>query len=104
VLLAIAAASFAVLLAASAWRAAAFLADLRGDLRCPGRAFTCFAFAAACGVLGDRLASDGHRYPAAALATAALLAWLALTCLLPRTPGCPVTHAASHRGRGSWYL
>ena len=74
VLLAIAAASFAVLLAASAWQAAAFPADLRGDLRYPGRAFTCFAFAAACGVPGDRLASDGHRYPAAALATAALLA------------------------------
>lgn len=106
VLLAIAAATFLVLLAASAWRAAAFPARLRDDVTCPGRAFTCFAFVAACNVLGDRLAGDGHRYPAAALAAAGLAAWLVLTCLIP-------VRLALRAGRaptritdisGSWYL
>jgi len=40
-LLALAAASFVILLATSAWRAAAFPADLLGDLRCLDRACTC---------------------------------------------------------------
>lgn len=66
VLPAIADGCFAVLAAVSAWRAAAFPAELCGDLRSPGRAFTSFAFVAACDVLGDRLASDGQHDDAAA--------------------------------------
>jgi tellurite resistance protein TehA-like permease len=104
-LLAIAAACFTVLVAASAVRAAAFPADLRADLASPRSAFTGFAFVAACGVLGDRLAGDGHDTAAAALAAAALAAWLALTCLVPgrmavhhRTPP-----AVTDIG-GNWYL
>lgn len=104
-LLAIAAACFTVLVAASALRAAAFPGDLRTDLARPRSAFTGFAFVAACGVLGDRLAGDGHDGAAAALAAAALPAWLALTCLVPgrmavrhRTPP-----ALTDIG-GNWYL
>jgi tellurite resistance protein TehA-like permease len=104
-LLAIAAACFTVLVAASALRAAAFPADLRADLASPRSAFTGFAFVAACGVLGERLAGDGHYGAAAALAVAALAAWLALTCLVPgrivvrhRTPP-----AITDIG-GTWYL
>ena len=76
VLLAIAVGGFAVLAAASAWRAAAFPADLRAGLSCPGRAFAAFAFAAACNVLADRVAVDGHYDAAAAFGAAALVAWL----------------------------
>ena len=104
-LLAIAAACFTVIVAASALRAAAFPGDLRADLASPRSAFTGFAFVAACGVLGDRLAGDGHDAAAAALAAAALPAWLALTCLVPgrvavrhRTPP-----ALADIG-GNWYL
>jgi tellurite resistance protein TehA-like permease len=105
VLLAIAAAGFVVLASASALRAAAFPADLRRDLACPASAFTNFAFVAACGVLGDRLAEDGHNAAAAVLAAAALAGWLALTCLVP---GRMAVH---HREppavtdiSGNWYL
>jgi tellurite resistance protein TehA-like permease len=104
-LLVIAAAAFAVLAASSAVRAAAFPADVCRDLTCPARAFTGFAFVAACGVLGDRLAQDDHAAAASVLAAAALAAWLALTWLVPgRT-------AAGHREppaitdiSGNWYL
>jgi tellurite resistance protein TehA-like permease len=104
-LLAIAAACFTVLVAASALRAAAFPGDLRADLASPQSAFTGFAFVAACGVLGDRLAGDGHDDAAAALAAAALSAWLALTCLVPGRMA--VRHskppAVTDIG-GNWYL
>lgn len=103
-LLAIAAACFTILAAASALRAAAFPADLGADLGHPASAFTGFAFVAACGVLGDGLAGDGHEAGAAAFAAAALAAWLALTYLVP-------VRLASHRPPvaisavgGSWYL
>jgi tellurite resistance protein TehA-like permease len=104
-LLVIATACFALLVAASALRAAAFPADLRDDLASPQTAFSGFAFVAACGVLGDRLATDGHDGTAAALAAAALVAWLALTWVVPgrmavryRTPP-----AVTDIG-GNWYL
>jgi tellurite resistance protein TehA-like permease len=104
-LLVIAAAFFTLLAAVSALRAAAFPADLRADLTNPRTAFSGFAFVAACGVLGDRLATDGHDDTAAALAVAALAAWLALTCVVPgrmavrhRTPP-----AVTDIG-GNWYL
>ena len=87
-LLGVAAAAFAILAAASALRAAAFPALLRDDLACPARAFTCFAFVAACDVLGDRLAADGHDAAALALAGAASITVLAAAQILggPRSP------------------
>jgi len=103
--LAIAAAGFVVLASASALRAAAFPADLRRDLGCPASAFTNFAFVAACGVLGNRLASDGHAAAAAVLAAAALGGWLALTCLVP---GRMAVHYRDPPAvtdiSGNWYL
>jgi tellurite resistance protein TehA-like permease len=105
VLLAIAAAAFTGLAAASVLRAAASPAGLRADLACAKSAFTSFAFVAACDVLGDRLTGDGHDDAASALAAAALAAWLALTWLVP-------ARVAARRGGprqitdigGSWYL
>ena len=105
VLLAVAAAAFVILAAASCWRAAAHPADLLAGLGRPDRAFTSFAFVAACGVLGNGLAGDGFRYAAAVLATVELVAWLALTCAIP------ARLAAQSRARpaiagvnGTWYL
>jgi tellurite resistance protein TehA-like permease len=104
-LLVIAAAGFVVLAASSAWRAAVFPADVCRDLTCPARAFTGFAFVAACGVLGGRLAEDGHAAAASVFAVAALAAWLALTWWVPGRM------AARHREppaigdiSGNWYL
>jgi tellurite resistance protein TehA-like permease len=104
-LLAIAAACFTVIVAASALRAAAFPGDLRADLASPRKRVHRLR------VRGlrrarDRLAGDGHDAAAAALAAAALPAWLALTCLVPgrmavrhRTP--PALTAAAV---GFWIL
>ncbi len=105
VLLAIAGAAFAVLAAVSLVRGAAFPADLRADLTSPDRAFTSFAFVAACDVLGSRLAEDGHNAACAALAAAALAAWLGLSWLVPgrlfaRPRAWPAISAVS----GNWYL
>lgn len=94
-LLIIAVTSLAVLAVASAGRAAAFPADLRDDLTSPDRSFSAFALVAACNVVGDRLAADGHDLAAAALAGVALAAWLALTCLVP------ARLAVLQRGRSS---
>jgi tellurite resistance protein TehA-like permease len=103
-LLVIAAAVFVILLAASAVRAVAFPGSLRADLGRPDRAFTSFAFVAACGVLGDRLASGGYRIPAAAAAGAALAAWLYVTWLVPARLAVrrPPPHLAEVNG--TWYL
>ena len=105
VLLAIAVACFVVLVAASALRAATFPADLRADLTRPRSAFTGYAFVAACGVLGDRLADDGHDAAAAALAAAALAGWLVLTCLVPGRMMVRLrTRSAVTDIDGTWYL
>ena len=99
VLLAIAAGSFSALAVASAWRAAAFPADLRGDLACPGHGVY---LVAACDVPGTGSPADGQY--AAALAAAGLLAQLGLTCLV-RAPGRLATRIArDQRDHRSWYL
>lgn len=105
VLLAIAAAAFAVLAAVSLLRGVAFPADLRADLTCPDRAFASFAFVAACDVLGSRLAEDGHDTVCAALAVTALAAWLVLTWLVPgRMIARPHARPAFSAVSGNWYL
>jgi tellurite resistance protein TehA-like permease len=103
-LLMIAVAVFLILLAAWAARAVAFPASLRAGLGRPDQAFSSFAFVAACGVLGDRLAGGGYRLPAAVAAGAALAAWLCVTCLI-------LAHLAVRRPppqladvNGTWYL
>ncbi len=104
-LLGVAAAAFAILAGASALRAAAFPGLLRDDLACPARAFTCFAFVAACDVLGDRLTADGHDAASLALAVAALAAWLALTALVPGRMAVGYRHPPTIADvSGDWYL
>ena len=103
-LLGIAVAAFAILLAGSCWRAAAFRDGLAADLGRPGRDFASFAFVAACGVLASRLATAGTAGAAGALAGVTVAAWLILTWLVP-------VRLARHAGRvamveinGTWYL
>jgi tellurite resistance protein TehA-like permease len=103
-LLVIAAAVFVVLLAASAVRAVAFPASLRADLGRPDRAFTWFASVAACGVLGDRLASGGYQLAAAAAAGSALAAWLGVTCLVPARLAVRRPPPRLADVNGTWFL
>lgn len=103
-LLVIAVAVFVILLAGSAVRAVAFPASLRAGLSRPDRAFTSFAFAAACGVLGDRLASGGYRLPAAAASGAALAAWLGVTGLVPARLAVRRPPPRLADVNGTWYL
>jgi tellurite resistance protein TehA-like permease len=79
VLLWVAAVSFALLVAASAWRVAAFGQDVRGELKRPDRLFSYFAFPAAASVLGARLAGHGPDGVVAVLAAVTALAWIALS-------------------------
>jgi len=82
VLLWVAAAAFAVLLVASAWRVAASGREVRGELSRPDRLFSYFAFPAAASVLAARLAGPGARGSAgvvAALTSVTAVAWIALS-------------------------
>jgi tellurite resistance protein TehA-like permease len=104
-LLAVALAGFAVLIAVSAWRAATCPDLVRADLSTPDRAFTSFALVAAANLLAVRLQQDGHRSAALALAAVGLLAWLALSYVVPtvlavRVPQRPVITDVN----GTWYL
>lgn len=109
VLLAVTAACFVVIAGAVGWRAARHPAGLAAELGRPQRIFTTFAAVAACGVLGSGLAGeDGPvavRIAVAALAGAALVLWLALTCWAVVLLG-----GGSRSGRrltavnGTWYL
>jgi tellurite resistance protein TehA-like permease len=104
-LLVVALASFALLVAATAARAAAFPAVVRAELTCPDRAFTGFALVAAANVLAVRLLQDGHRAAALALAAAGLAAWLGLSYLVP--PALAARAAARPAitdVNGTWYL
>jgi tellurite resistance protein TehA-like permease len=103
--LAVAAAAFAVLVAASGWRYAALPRAVRADLTSPSRAFAAFTFPAGCGVLGVGLATAGLPIAGTVLAAAGAATWLALTALIP------ARMATSRRVRpvtadinGTWYL
>lgn len=105
VLLAIAAVSFVILVSASCWRGVAFPADMAAGLRQPDRAFEGFAFVAACAVLGNGLAGHRQGLAAAVLAGAALIAWLALTCLIPvRLAARRAARPVISQVNGTWYL
>ena len=81
--LALAAASFVFLAAATCWRAVRQPAALRADLMVPERAFAAFAVPAAACVLCAGLVAAGFARAGAALAAFALAAWLALTFMVP---------------------
>jgi tellurite resistance protein TehA-like permease len=103
-LLAIAAASFAVLVVVSSIRLVMFRADVRADLTDPALAFSSFAFVAACDVVGSDLALAGHRGAAAALAIVAVTAWAALTVLVPGRLAFLVRPFPLRSVGGNWYL
>ena len=102
VLLVIALTALAVLLAASAWRAAAFPAALRADLLIPARTFAFFTLVAALGVVGVRLALSGQPAATAVLAALAAAAWLALSYLMPI--GLAARRARPDDINGTWFL
>jgi tellurite resistance protein TehA-like permease len=96
---------YAVLVAVSVWRLAAFRTAVRADLSDPARAFGYFTFVAATDVLGARLAVDGHRPVALALLAAGWLAWLVLGYVVPWTAVLghsrrPVLQYAN----GTWFI
>jgi tellurite resistance protein TehA-like permease len=105
VLLAVAGAGFVLLAGVTCWRAARLPMLLRADLTSPERAFSAFAFPAACAVLASGLAASGYRDIAAALAAATALAWLAITILI----GVRVLASRAARPKitdvnATWYL
>lgn len=110
VLLGIALAGLVVLLAASAWRAVAFPRAVRADLAAPARAFAFFTVVAALSVAGVRLALAGQPASAGVLGGLALLAWLALSYLMPAgLLSATCASADGSRGghadvNGTWFL
>lgn len=102
-LLWVAVAGYAVLLARTGRRLAGDTATLRAELSDPGRAFGSFAFVAATGVLGVRVALAGDEPVALLALVVALAALLALGAIVPRW--------VAHRGGpgpsvadGTWFL
>ncbi|HEX6445590.1 MAG TPA: tellurite resistance/C4-dicarboxylate transporter family protein [Streptosporangiales bacterium] len=82
-LLAVAAAAYAVLVVRTCARLAGEAGALRAELSDPGRAFGSFAFVAATGVLGVRVALAGDEPVAFAALAVAVVALLALGLLVP---------------------
>jgi tellurite resistance protein TehA-like permease len=104
-LLAVAAAAYLVLAAATVWRLAAWRAEFRADVADPARAFSFFTVAAASGVLAAGLAADGGVRVAVVLLAVGGAAWLLLSATVPvlaaRWRGEPPALA---RANGTWFL
>ncbi|WP_218004709.1 tellurite resistance/C4-dicarboxylate transporter family protein [Microtetraspora niveoalba] len=101
----VAAAAYAVLLALTLARIAAYPRRLLRDLHDPHRGFGFFTFTAGTDVLGTRLALDGHVGTATALLAVGGLSWIVLGYAVPWAA------ALSHDGReslggaeGSWFV
>jgi tellurite resistance protein TehA-like permease len=104
-LLWVAAAAFAVLVMASAWRVVAFGRDVRRELRRPDRLFSYFAFPAAASVLAARLAGRGQPDLTAALTAVTVLTWIVLTgVVLTFLAAWPGPRRASTDVNGTWQL
>ena len=104
-LLWIAAASYGVLVVATAWRVTAYRAQALADVRDPTRAFGFFTFVAATDVLGTRLAADAHHDPALILLALGSLAWLVLGYVIPWT--ALLGHGARpvlQHANGTWFI
>ncbi len=105
VLLAVCAASYAVLLVLTGWRLLAYREAIADDFADPRRAFGFFTFIAGTDVLGVRLALDGRHLITAALLVVAVIAWLVLGYVIPWTAVLgggerPVVAAAN----GTWFI
>ncbi|MFA1537896.1 tellurite resistance/C4-dicarboxylate transporter family protein [Actinomadura monticuli] len=96
---------YAVLVAATAWRALAFRADLRADFTDPRRGFGFFTFVAGTDVLGTRIAGTGQHGIALCLLVVGGLSWLVLGYVVPWTAVLgredrPVVAGAN----GTWFI
>lgn len=83
VLLAVAAAAYAVLATLYVWRLTGYWPQFLTDLRTPQRAFAFFTFVAASNVLGIRFALGGWVRVTMVLWAIGLAAWLLLTYAIP---------------------
>jgi tellurite resistance protein TehA-like permease len=104
-LLWVACVAYVVLIALNLLRTMIFRSDIADDLADPRRAFGLFTFVAATGVLGTRLALDGH-YPAAfTLLLVASLAWLVLGYVVPWTAVLGrAQRPVLQRANGTWFI
>jgi tellurite resistance protein TehA-like permease len=82
-LLVLAGAAYLLLVAATGWRLARWPQAALTDAEDPARGFGYLTFVAATGVLASRLAVDRHVAAAVVLVAVALVAWLALSYLVP---------------------
>jgi tellurite resistance protein TehA-like permease len=96
---------YAVLVAATAWRAATFPAELRADFTDPRRGFGFFTFVAGTDVLGTRIALTGQHGIALGLLVVGGLSWFVLGYVVPWTAVLgredrPVVAGAN----GTWFI
>ncbi|MFB4308483.1 tellurite resistance/C4-dicarboxylate transporter family protein [Actinomadura sp. GTD37] len=101
----LAVAAYAVLVAATLWRAAAFRAELRSDFTDPRRGFGFFTFVAGTDILGTRIAGTGEHGIALGLLVVGGLSWLVLGYVVPWTAVLgredrPVVAGAN----GTWFI
>jgi tellurite resistance protein TehA-like permease len=104
-LLWLAVAGYAVLVAATAWRAAAFRDRLRADFTDPARGFGFFTFVAGTDVLGTRIAGAGEHGIAFGLLAVGGIGWIVLGYVVPWTAVLgredrPVIAGAN----GTWFI
>jgi tellurite resistance protein TehA-like permease len=97
--------SYAVLVAATVWRAVAFPAELRADFTDPRRGFGFFTFVAGTDVLGTRIALTGQHGIAIGLLAVGGLSWFVLGYVVPWTAVLgredrPVVAGAN----GTWFI
>jgi tellurite resistance protein TehA-like permease len=104
-LLGLAIACYAVLVVAYGWRLIGYRREFLADLANARKTFAFFTFVAASGVLGSRLAADGHSWADATLLIVAGLAWLLLNY------GVPMMLIARHGtqpllavANGTWFI
>lgn len=98
-------ACYAVLVAATAWRAVAYRAELRADFTDPARGFGFFTFVAGTDVLGTRIAGTGEHGIAFALLAVGGIGWIVLGYVVPWTAVLgredrPVIAGAN----GTWFI
>ncbi|RAV11604.1 tellurite resistance protein permease [Mycolicibacterium sp. GF69] len=104
-LLWIACVAYVVLIALNLLRTLIFRSAVADDLADPRRAFGLFTFVAATGVLGTRLALDGHHTGAFTLLVVASLAWLVLGYVVPWTAVLGRSQRpVLQRANGTWFI
>jgi tellurite resistance protein TehA-like permease len=104
-LLALTIACYAVLVVANVWRLTRYRREFLADAVDPRKVFAFFTFVAGSGMLGSRLAADGHSGAAVGLLIVAGLAWLLLSYGVPLVlitrPG---PQPALSGANGTWFI